>query len=78
MRHSFGSYLLAETKNENLTASEMGNSPGIVIRHYRAVVRSEEAARYWRIVPPSAKPAVSGSVASGEGNNTPTPVSRKS
>ncbi len=78
MRHSFGSYLLAETKNENLTASEMGNSPGIVIRHYRAVVRSEEAARYWRIVPPSAKPAVSGSVTSGEGNNTPTPVSRKS
>ena len=32
MRHSFGSYFLGKTKDENLTASEMGNSPGVVVR----------------------------------------------
>lgn len=51
MRHSFGSYFLAQTKDENLTASEMGNSPGVVIRHYRALVRDREAADYWSTTP---------------------------
>jgi integrase len=51
MRHSFGSYFLGKTKNENLTASEMGNSPGVVVRHYRAVVKDADVAEYWRITP---------------------------
>jgi len=51
MRHSFGSYFLGKTKDENLTASEMGNSPGVVIRHYRAVVKDAEITEYWRISP---------------------------
>jgi len=51
MRHSFGSYFLGKTKDENLTASEMGNSPGVVIRHYRAVVKDADVAEYWRISP---------------------------
>ena len=51
MRHSFGSYFLGRTKDENLTASEMGNSPGVVIRHYRAVVKNAEVAGYWEISP---------------------------
>ena len=50
-RHSFGSYFLGKTKDENLTASEMGNSPGVVIRHYRAVVKDAEITEYWRISP---------------------------
>ena len=49
MRHSFGSYFLGKTKDENLTASEMGNSPGVVVRHYRAVVKDADIAEYWRI-----------------------------
>ena len=49
MRHSFGSYFYAKTKNENLTAAEMGNSPAMVFRHYRALVRSEEVEKYWGI-----------------------------
>jgi integrase len=48
MRHSFGSYFLGKTKDENSTASEMGNSPGVV-RHYRAVVKDADVAEYWRI-----------------------------
>ena len=49
MRHSFGSYFLGKTRDENLTASEMGNSPGVVVRHYRAVVKDADVAEYWRI-----------------------------
>ena len=51
MRHRFGSYFLSRTKDENLTASEMGNSPGVVFRHYRAVVKDAEVAEYWRVSP---------------------------
>jgi integrase len=49
LRHSFGSYFYARTKNENLTAAEMGNSPAMVFRHYRALVRGEEVQAYWRL-----------------------------
>jgi integrase len=51
MRHSFGSYFLGKTKDENLTASEMGNSPGVVVRHYRAVVKDAELVDYWTLHP---------------------------
>lgn len=52
LRHSFGSYFLAKTKDENLTASEMGNSPGVVIKHYRAVVKDAAVEEYWHLRPP--------------------------
>ena len=51
IRHSFGSYFLGRTKDENLTASEMGNSPEVNIKHYRALVRDAEVTRYWRVAP---------------------------
>lgn len=51
LRHSFGTYFLARTANENLTAAEMGNSPGVVIKHYRAVVKPAAAEAYWKILP---------------------------
>ena len=51
MRHSFGSYFLGKTKDENLTASEMGNSPEVIIKHYRALVREADVTRYWRVAP---------------------------
>ena len=51
MRHSFGSYFLGNTKDENLTASEMGNSPEVIIRHYRALVRDADVRRYWGVAP---------------------------
>jgi len=46
LRHSFGSYRIAEVKNEAQVALEMGNTPAMVFAHYRAVV-TEEAAREW-------------------------------
>jgi integrase len=51
MRHSFGSYFLGKTKDENLTASEMGNSPEVIIKHYRALVREVDITQYWHLVP---------------------------
>lgn len=51
MRHSFGSYFLGKTKDENLTASEMGNSPEVIIKHYRALVREADVTQYWRLAP---------------------------
>ncbi len=49
MRHSFGSYFLGKTKDENLTASEMGNSPEVIIKHYRALVREADVTQYWHL-----------------------------
>ena len=43
LRHSFGSYHYALHKNENLTAAEMGNSPSMLFRHYRAVAKPQAA-----------------------------------
>jgi integrase len=51
MRHSFGSYFLGKTKDENRTASEMGNSPEVIIKHYRALVRDVAVAEYWSLSP---------------------------
>lgn len=46
LRHSFGTYRLALVKSESQVALEMGNTPAMVFRHYRAIV-AEQAAREW-------------------------------
>jgi site-specific recombinase XerD len=51
LRHGFGSHLIALNKNENTTAAEMGNSPDVVVRNYRAVVRPDVANLYFDIRP---------------------------
>lgn len=52
LRHSFGSYHFAANGDENRTAAQMGNSPAVIFRHYRAVVKPAEAALYWKVLPP--------------------------
>lgn len=52
LRHSFGSYRLALTQNENQVAMEMGNSPQVIFAHYRRVV-NKLSATGWFDVPPS-------------------------
>jgi hypothetical protein len=52
LRHSFGSYSYGKSKSENLTAAEMGNSPAVVFKHYRALVKPEDVTAYWAIRPP--------------------------
>ena len=54
LRHSFGSYHYAKHRDENSTAAEMGNSPAVVFRHYRALVKPEAAGRFWKLIPAGA------------------------
>jgi len=58
LRHSFGTYWLKIYDKENKThnnkyvlADIMGNSPKIIEDHYKAIVKSSEAEKYWKILP---------------------------
>lgn len=52
LRKSFCSYHLAHFRNENLTASEAGNSPQVIYDNYRNLIDDEQAtAAYWSVVP---------------------------
>jgi integrase len=51
LRHSFGSYHLAQFNDAAKLALEMGNSPATIFRHYRQLVKPKQAQRYWKIVP---------------------------
>jgi integrase len=52
LRHSFASYHLAHFGNPQTTSAELGHmSPAVVFQHYRQLVRSEQAGRWWKIVP---------------------------
>ena len=47
LRHSFCSYHLAHFKNIGLTAEEAGNSPEMIAKHYKELVRPKAAAKFW-------------------------------
>ena len=51
LRHSFGSYWLAQFNDINALAVQMGNSPDMIEKHYRQAVRPREAHRYWALTP---------------------------
>ncbi len=51
LRHSFGSYHLAQFKDAAALALQMGNSPAMIFRHYRELVKPKDAARFWQIKP---------------------------
>jgi len=51
LRHSFGSYRLAAGVAEQQVANEMGNSPTIIIRHYRRLVTPAAAAEWFGVMP---------------------------
>lgn len=54
LRHSFASYALAKWQNANALALEMGNSPEIIMEHYREVVTPAEAEAYFALMPAAA------------------------
>ena len=58
LRHSYGSYRLPILKNLNELALEMGNSPSMIMRHYRELVKPAEAVKFWAIEPPASTKAV--------------------
>ena len=51
LRHSFVSFRLADTQNAPQVALEAGNSPQVVFRHYRELVKPESAKTYFAISP---------------------------
>ena len=51
LRHSFGSYHLARFNDAAKLALEMGNSPAMIFRHYRELVKPKDAERYWKLRP---------------------------
>ncbi len=46
LRHTAASYLLAHHQDAGKVALNLGNSPGILLRHYRQLVTREDAARW--------------------------------
>ncbi len=51
MRHTYGSIHYRHYNDIGLTAAQMGNSPDIIFKHYRNLVKPKEAALYWEIRP---------------------------
>lgn len=51
LRHSFASYRLADCQDAAKVALEMGNSPAMIFRHYRELVRPAEAKAWWALAP---------------------------
>lgn len=53
LRHTAASFLMAEWRDAGRVAAELGNSPNILLRHYRELVTRADAERFWRLVPKS-------------------------
>ena len=51
LRHSYGSYYLGVNKDVAALALQMGNSPAVIFKHYRNLVKPDDATRYWKIRP---------------------------
>lgn len=51
LRHSFISYRVAKTQNVAQVALEAGNSPQMIFRHYRELVRPADAEKWFAISP---------------------------
>ena len=55
MRHTAISMYLVKHKHEGEAASWAGNSPNVIHRHYKGVVKEADAAEFWSITPETAK-----------------------
>jgi site-specific recombinase XerD len=55
MRHTAISNHFAHHKHEGETASWAGNSPNVIHRHYKALVKETEAKEFWEITPQNVK-----------------------
>jgi integrase len=60
MRHTAISNHLAYFQHEGKTAAWAGNSPDIIQRHYKGLVKQAEAVEFWGIVPDANKVVSSG------------------
>ena len=51
LRHTCATYWLADIRDAGKVAHELGNSPGILMRHYCDLVTKEQAEEFWAIRP---------------------------
>jgi integrase len=55
LRHSYATFRLAETQDAAKTALEMGNSPGILLSHYRELATPQDAVAWFAVKPQSGR-----------------------
>ncbi len=54
LRHSYASYLLAETEKPGFVSLQLGhNDSGLLFAHYRELASREESKAYWNLLPKS-------------------------
>jgi hypothetical protein len=51
LRHSYCSYYLAAHENAAKTALQAGHTESILFRHYRKLVKKEQAEKFWAVYP---------------------------
>lgn len=56
LRHSYGSYRIAELQDAPKVSLEMGNSPAMLFKHYRELVTPEQARQWFSITPSATTP----------------------
>jgi integrase len=54
LRHTAASYWMSVEQDAGKVADELGNSPMILLTHYRALVTKAEAEKFWNILPTEA------------------------
>ena len=64
LRHSFISYRVAEVQSADKVALEVGNSPQMIFKHYRELVRPEDAKIWFSLMPENATNVIQMSAAS--------------
>ena len=58
MRHTAISMYLAKHKHEGEAASWAGNSPNVIHRHYKGLVKEADATEFWSITPEAVKTGI--------------------
>lgn len=77
LRHAFGSYHYAQNKDENATAYQMGNSPGIVKQNYVTAITTAQYEQFWLLTPDNCQSLLKRPDTSNEaGPPMPTKVKR--
>ena len=67
LRHSFISYRLAGIQNTAQAALEAGNSPQMIFRHYRELVRPADAEKWFAVTSASVEAAKAAREGGAEG-----------
>jgi len=55
MRHTAVSMYLAKHKHEGEAATWAGNSPNVIHRHYKGLVKERDATEFWDLTPTTVK-----------------------